>query len=88
MDKYDNPIHNWFQLTYSSYLILPRLILQAMPEEWQQKLVDLLEEVQEVIEFPDDYTASYSIQYRVNGKIASDPYRDYRRGTVKYKDCI
>jgi len=80
----DSPINAWFQLTYSSYLILPRLVLESMPKEWQQKLVDLLEEVQEIIEFPEDYTASYSIQYRINGKIASDPYKDYRRGTVKY----
>lgn len=37
-------IHNWFGLTYASYLVMPRLALQEMPDEWQRRFVELLEE--------------------------------------------
>jgi hypothetical protein len=51
-------IHGWFGLTYSSYLVLPRVILQSMPDEWQWKFVKLLERLQEAaadIEMPSSY---------------------------------
>ncbi len=73
-------IHNWFGLTYSSYLVLPRLMLESMPAEWQKKFVELLDEMEETLEVDENYSSEYSVQYKVDGKFASDPYRDYRRG--------
>lgn len=43
----DDYIHNWFGLTYANYLVLPRSILQSMDAEWQKKMVDLLNEMEE-----------------------------------------
>lgn len=83
---FDSPVHRWFSLTYSSYLVLPRLMLESMPLEWQHKLVALLEEADDTIDLEEGYTGNYSIQYKVKGKIAKDPYSDYRRGKVKYKE--
>lgn len=37
-------IHTWFGLSYANYLVLPRTLLQSMPDAWQQRLVALLEE--------------------------------------------
>jgi hypothetical protein len=37
-------IHGWFGLTYASWLTLPRVLMEDMPEEWQVKMVKLLEE--------------------------------------------
>ncbi|MFE9844731.1 hypothetical protein [Streptomyces goshikiensis] len=42
----DGPVHAWFELTYSSYLVLPRTLMQSMPIEWQQRMVGCLEEIQ------------------------------------------
>lgn len=38
-------IHGWFGLTYSNYLVLPRTLLQSMPDSWQDQFVTLLEEL-------------------------------------------
>lgn len=39
----DGPIHSYFELTYSTHLVLPRVLLQSMPEEWQEQFTALLE---------------------------------------------
>jgi hypothetical protein len=49
IEKDPEPIHGWFGLTYSSYLVLPRTVLQSMPVEWQERFVDLLEELGEAM---------------------------------------
>ncbi len=79
-------INNWFELTYSSYLVLPRLILQSMPNAWQKRFIELLEQIPETIKLDDNYSAEYRINYIVNNKFSVDPYKNYRRGTVKYRD--
>lgn len=38
-------IHGWFGLTYANYLVIPRSVLQSMPDEWQQRFVGCLEEM-------------------------------------------
>ena len=45
----DDYIHNWFGLSYANYLVLPRSILQSMDAEWQKKLVNLLNELEDKI---------------------------------------
>lgn len=35
-------IHKHFGLSYTNYLVLPRTLLQSMPDEWQTKFVVLL----------------------------------------------
>jgi hypothetical protein len=37
-------VHGFFGLTYASYLVLPRVLLQSMPDEWQSRFVKLVEE--------------------------------------------
>lgn len=44
-DRLDGPVHEWFELSYSNYLVLPRTLLQSMPVEWQQDFVACLEEL-------------------------------------------
>lgn len=41
----------WFGLSYASWLTLPRVLCQEMPEAWQEKMVKLLDEFAD--EFPD-----------------------------------
>lgn len=45
----DDYIHNWFGLSYANYLVLLRSILQSMDAEWQKKLVNLLNELEDKI---------------------------------------
>jgi len=39
-------IHTSFGLSYANYLVLPRTLLQSMPEEWQHRFVSMVDELQ------------------------------------------
>jgi len=43
----DQPIHNWFNLTYASYLVFPRSVLQSLPQELQAQLVAALQAIED-----------------------------------------
>lgn len=38
-------IHTYFGLSYANYLVLPRTLLQSMPDQWQTRFVTLLNEL-------------------------------------------
>ena len=75
-----DPIHNWFGLTYAQYLTIPRSVLQSMPEEWQTRFVQCLEELDEAIDWrPSE--GRYWVQLKDGkGRYVSDPLMDYERG--------
>lgn len=43
--RLDGPIHTWFGLTYSNYLVLHRSMMQSMPADWQTRAVALFDEL-------------------------------------------
>lgn len=43
-ERTNGPIHGWFSLSYASYLVMPRTLLQSMPVEWQERFVKCLNE--------------------------------------------
>ena len=74
------PIHSWFELSYSSYLVLPRSILQSMPVEWQRRFVECLHEARDAAE-PLNMNDRYTVLLRgERGRIVTDPYANYERG--------
>jgi len=78
----DEPIHEWFELTYASYLVLPRSILQSAPVEWQKRFVELLEKLETMYgEVPTNGTYYVSLKDDNTGKFTGDPLRDYERGS-------
>jgi hypothetical protein len=38
-------LHCYWSLSYASYLTVPRVLMQSMPDEWQNKMAALLEEL-------------------------------------------
>lgn len=44
-ERLDGPIHGWFGLTYSNYLVLHRSMMQSMPVDWQERAVALFDEL-------------------------------------------
>lgn len=57
----NEPVHNWFGLTYSSYLVLQRTLLQSMPTDWQQRFISLIKELEfatEGLEIPGTFTVN------------------------------
>jgi hypothetical protein len=93
----DDPIHNWFSLSYAQYLTIPRSVLQSMPQEWQRRFVKCLEQLDETIDWrPDEGT--YHVELRqvtevldedisqyveAWGDVLHDPLQDYERGRRK-----
>ncbi len=75
----DKKINEWFQLSYASFLVLPRVFMESMPLEWQQKLVKLLEEYQD--EFPNQPDIGTRVQITKNKKLIKTPewLINYRR---------
>lgn len=73
----DEPMHTWFSLSYAHYLVVPRSIVQSMPVKWQQRMVELLEEMKETLDI-DDAPSSYWVRARDGGRFVGDPYSQYR----------
>lgn len=46
-DDDDEAVHQWFELSYSTYQVLPRTLMQSMPAEWQRRMVACLEELRD-----------------------------------------
>lgn len=76
------PIHGWFELTYASYLVLPRSVLQSLPAQLQKQLVDALRAIEEHLHpavLPTE--GVYYVELRdEHGRFLADPLRDYERG--------
>ena len=49
-DTATEPVHTWFGLSYSNYLVLHRTLMQSMPAEWQQRMVACLREMDTAFE--------------------------------------
>lgn len=74
------PIYHWFGLSYANYLVLPRSILQSAPANLQKKIVECLEELDQVFDF-SQYNLEYEVKQRDNkGRYKEDPLSDYERG--------
>jgi hypothetical protein len=72
------PIHDWFELTYANYLVIPRSLLQGMPVEWQERMVQLLEEMRETYD-TSKLNENYTVKLRGDdGRFVSDPLSYYR----------
>lgn len=77
------PIHLWFSLTYANYLVMPRSVLQSMPQEWQAKFCEMLDEAHKT--FPDLDWPGYrcSAVDSSTGKYIKDPIPHYNRGRTR-----
>ena len=81
-----DPIHEWFGLSYASYLVIPRAILQSCTADTQQALIDALElvhgECSKGIEKVWPHEADINVQLRdpASGQFIKDDLANYDRG--------
>ncbi len=79
-------IHEFFELSYANYLVLPRSVLQSMPVDWQEKFVTLLEKIPEVIAENFEPEGGYEVKARDSeGRFITDSYSNYERGRRRLK---
>lgn len=85
IEESEGYIHEWFELTYASYLVLPRSVLQSLPPAIPKQLVDALNAIEEHLSpacLPPEGT--YSVNLRdENGRFMRDPLCQYERGRRK-----
>lgn len=71
-------VHNWFGLTRARYLVLPRSLMEGMPDEWQEKMTALLDEMRETYD-PCQINDNYTVYLRASGgRFLADPLSNYR----------
>lgn len=76
----------WFGLSYASYAVLPRVLMEAMPAEWQDKMATLLNEYD--CAFPNQPDVGTRVLITQNGKLIKTPnwllnYRYPDRAMIK-----
>jgi hypothetical protein len=49
----------WFGITHASWLTMPRILMHEMPDEWQRKMADLLDEWDDTWYFSDEIPEPY-----------------------------
>lgn len=69
--KGHDALWGWFGLSYAAFLTLPRVLLHEMPDEWQQKMADLLSELDEA--FPNTPDVGFSVRATRHGKLVKMP---------------
>lgn len=80
------PVHTMFGLSYANYLVMPRVVLQQMPLDWQKKFVRLMAEYQEAVESVK-FPASFAVTCQdTNGKFIKDTFPHYRHGRVELRE--
>jgi hypothetical protein len=84
LSESDEPISWWFELSYAQYLTVPRLVMQSMPIEWQQKMAVLLQEMDETFDWrPKE--GRYWVKLKDDkGRFMDAPLEDYRRGSCEH----
>lgn len=75
--KSDSPINLWGRLYRTSYFVCPRLALEAMPYEWQERFVALMDEAftKLDVETPDYYVLR--TEHEFTTVVHDDPDDEY-----------
>lgn len=86
----EEPINLAFGLSYASFLVIPRLLMEAMPYEWQKDMIDLMGELsKKYIWEMEDQRLVIRMTDQHNRLVTMDKNLcDYRRGdaTIYEKD--
>jgi hypothetical protein len=62
---------SWFGLSYAGWLTMPRVLMHAMPDDWQARMAALLAEYDEA--FPNQPDLGTRVQVTHNGRLTKAP---------------
>jgi hypothetical protein len=79
-------INYLFELSYASYLVLPRVLMENMPPEWQARFVQMVGEIEDRFgSYPEE--GHYMVYLKNDkGRFMRDPLCDYRHVRLEPKD--
>jgi len=82
-ETYKPDITDWFELSYAQFLTVPRLVMESMPQEWQEKMAVLLQEMDDTFDWRPK-AGRYWVRLRdANGRFADAPLNEYRHGNIE-----
>jgi hypothetical protein len=84
-------VSSFFSLSYANYLTVPRVLMEAMPIDWQRRFCALVGEMQEVFDYwaHDELNATYDVRLRgADGRYQRDPLSEYRRPNRDYIESL
>ena len=85
--RHHGPMHGYFGLSYSNYLVLHRSLIQEMPIEWQERMVSLLDDYWTT--WKPEADQSFEVHVRGDaGRFTADPLSDYRHPSVDLIDSL
>ena len=82
MTRTDTKTHSWFGLSRASWLTIPRLALQEMPDDWQERFYALLDEAYDVHGMGSPGETYVSRRNQRGQFMRDDPWDNYKYGTV------
>lgn len=87
-DGYDK-LWGWFGLSRASFCVMPRVLMHEMPDEWQAKMADLLEQYDATFDRSDFHDCKV-MAVRDDGKFTRWPewFLNYRRPDVDQVNSI
>lgn len=68
---YRTDLQAWWGLSYASWLTIPRVLMEAMPKEWQAGMAALLHDYGDAIKNPPDL--GVTVRTTHNGKLVAAP---------------
>jgi hypothetical protein len=71
MERGYGKLWTWFSLSYASFLTLPRVLMHEMPDKWQYRMADLLNEYDEF--YPNQPNIGTRVQATRDGKLIKFP---------------
>lgn len=80
------PVHEFFELSYSNYLVLHRTLLQSMPDAWQQRFITCVEELESSfrhIEQPETFFVQSAVE-RELWELSDFEMKNVLEGEVSY----
>lgn len=63
----------WFGLSYASWLTLPRVLMHEMPDDWQARMAQLLQEYDDAWNIPEPLQCETTVCAKRSGRFVSLP---------------
>lgn len=82
-ETYKPDITDWFELSYAQFLTVPRVVMQSMPQEWQEKMAALLYEMDNTFDWRPK-RGRYWVRLRDERGLTDAPLNEYRHANVEH----
>ena len=81
-------VNYWFELSYAQYLTVPRSILEAMPQEWQERFAACLFELDAEFDWRPKAGRYWCRLKDDRGRFTDDPLMQYRHPNFEYIESL